>query len=934
MAPGNPEPRRPHPWGWLILLTLVAGCLRFYSLDKPSIWGDESATWRRVSGTYQQMLDELRTAGFMPGHYLLTWWIKDGFPVWGHYESASPSLEPDIGGRLFRRLIEPNDPSNHTRAVWTPTVRLVPGGIAPTPMMLRFVPALCGTLMVPAMYLLASRLVARRTALLAALFTACSAWMLNYSRDAKMYAQFWFCATLHVGCLLWWLEAYRRPRSDDLEVTTRRRWSKQDELGEGVAGVLPAHHVGDVARAFVGHAGAAPIVLPRVSRLSTLVRFACWLTAGLAMIAFSAVGLAVVVIELLIVLATIPQRVGWIAPIGRRIFFRRNSTIGPGHFSAPVSAYRHARPSLLSRLHLPPLLSFLAGATCILLLFSGYRQFTRFYDRVEPTSVSSTQIDIDDAGISWVEPYNRGRTPESHFLENATAYLFNWEWVKPREMQYVQPELLSRLRWSAMLLLTAIALGLIPWRAIIDRLIGMRRERGPMPATSLFILAMWLFVPAYGIYAASGAWNDAGQKIRAEAPLSTIIGAAFPGATPGNVEPLRGVIATTLKPVISGVAPWPAAREKLASLPWSELFVVHGLGDASPRWWVIVGLLLMVVVAALSWQRPWLLVATVAERSVGTLEAEIEDARAIRSLRRRRAAAWWSSLLLRGLAESLAIVLLVALLLLAFVVVPPQQSSIWMPRYLGFVWPAFAIIVCVLIRRLPLLPVRWAVIAGLLAVNLANYSMRLQHGEPPTAQIARDEITAAQHPNARVFAPVVGRHQFGGPGTGGAFSMPAAYYYLTLSKTPVTPREAFGYINSNKLAMRFGGNYATAIRSRMLRDPTADDIYVWAELPITTPPNEPEVTLLAALGPTWKPVEPSKRWMIYDHWTWQQLNVLDRVHLQRVPATQPTTRVAPRPVLRPAPASKVSIRPATRPTTQANTWTTRLSVTSRAGTQP
>ncbi|MCP6264469.1 glycosyltransferase family 39 protein, partial [Klebsiella pneumoniae] len=87
---------------------------------------------------------------------------------------------------------------------------LVPDGITPTPLVMRIVPAICGTLMVPAMYFLASRLVSRRTALLAAMFACFSAYLLNYSRDSKMYMQLWFFATLHVGCLLWWLDAYRR----------------------------------------------------------------------------------------------------------------------------------------------------------------------------------------------------------------------------------------------------------------------------------------------------------------------------------------------------------------------------------------------------------------------------------------------------------------------------------------------------------------------------------------------------------------------------------------------------------------------------------------------------------------------------------------------------------------------------------------------------
>lgn len=74
-----------------------------------------------------------------------------------------------------------------------------------TPAVLRLVPAVAGTLMVPAMYFLARQLVTRRAALLVAAFTACSAWLMVFSHDAKMYSHFWLFVVLHVACLMWWM---------------------------------------------------------------------------------------------------------------------------------------------------------------------------------------------------------------------------------------------------------------------------------------------------------------------------------------------------------------------------------------------------------------------------------------------------------------------------------------------------------------------------------------------------------------------------------------------------------------------------------------------------------------------------------------------------------------------------------------------------------
>ena len=103
-------------------------------------------TYMRISGTYRQLLDRLEEDGFAPLHYELYWVMKQIHP-------------------------------------------------AMTPIFMRLVPALCGTLMVPVMYWLAAQLVSRRAAIVTALFTACGAYVLGYSRNSKMYMDFWFfCA--------------------------------------------------------------------------------------------------------------------------------------------------------------------------------------------------------------------------------------------------------------------------------------------------------------------------------------------------------------------------------------------------------------------------------------------------------------------------------------------------------------------------------------------------------------------------------------------------------------------------------------------------------------------------------------------------------------------------------------------------------------------
>jgi len=141
----------------LVLLTVLAGVLRFIRLDQPCLWYDESMVFWRTCGSYGQLLDCLRSDGFVPLHYSLIWVIT-----------------------RFAR---------------------------PTPFVLRFVPALTGTLMVPAVYFLARQMLRVSTSLVAAAFAACSAFLLFYSRDAKMYMDAWLFVTLNTACLLWWFRS-------------------------------------------------------------------------------------------------------------------------------------------------------------------------------------------------------------------------------------------------------------------------------------------------------------------------------------------------------------------------------------------------------------------------------------------------------------------------------------------------------------------------------------------------------------------------------------------------------------------------------------------------------------------------------------------------------------------------------------------------------
>ncbi len=145
----------------LLGVTLAGGLLRFAWLGRPCLWGDEALVYWRTCGSYGDLLQPLHADGFPPLHYELFWVIVHAL------------------------------------------------GRTPGPAVMRSVAAVCGTLLVPAVYFLARQLLARRASLVAAAFTAGSAFALFYSRDAKMYAEAWLAMTVGVGCLLWWLRTGR-----------------------------------------------------------------------------------------------------------------------------------------------------------------------------------------------------------------------------------------------------------------------------------------------------------------------------------------------------------------------------------------------------------------------------------------------------------------------------------------------------------------------------------------------------------------------------------------------------------------------------------------------------------------------------------------------------------------------------------------------------
>jgi 4-amino-4-deoxy-L-arabinose transferase-like glycosyltransferase len=156
--PGNTETPR-FGWLFLILVTLLAGLVRFFQLDHQSLWVDEIITWRSCR----------------PGVGLEFW----------------EQIGDNIQGPLFL-------------AVLWPLVR-----IQSSEFLLRLPAAVAGILTIPLLAVAGRHIFGTRTGRLGALFLALSPFHLWYCQEARGYSFVILFAT--AASLVFWLMATRGP---------------------------------------------------------------------------------------------------------------------------------------------------------------------------------------------------------------------------------------------------------------------------------------------------------------------------------------------------------------------------------------------------------------------------------------------------------------------------------------------------------------------------------------------------------------------------------------------------------------------------------------------------------------------------------------------------------------------------------------------------
>jgi len=771
LAPTEPRPARRHLW-ILLGITVLAGLLRFSFPTRPLLWGDDAYTVYRTHAEYQAMLDILQYDGFTPLHYELYWLL----------------------GRL----------SGTENSPMTPGGPNIVHAVGMTPTVLRLLPAFWGTMMVPAMYLLAIHLVRRRTALVVALVTACSAYLLGYSRDMKMYIMVWCLSAWSAGCLLWWFR-------------TRRR-----------------------------------------------IAWLAWVASSLAMASSHMTGMALLPFEAIFFLTR--SKVDW-------------------------------KQSIL----------FVIGLAIIILPPAGYiTQFNRWAQE----SVEDFGFEVE--GLSWVVPYNAGRTGPDLLRYATSAYLYSWEWPKESEQRMTSPWILNGLEAAVTLVLVLAVIGLMPWSARLRGLPDDQSLAQPWWRTFLW-LSLWLLVPTYFMYCRSvpdfvspKAWWDWLGGLLA--------GTAWqgPDGTISNFFWLTLAVAAALvAALIFGVARIRRSLVWFVPLVAAGTLIVallrYGVPAQTPKGVAWVGAILAPFQKWADWM---------SEPIVFTGLAVLLPGLALFYC-----APTWRGRLIRVAQFALVFAALVACSWLVYRIADDKLNkevieylgggkgakitdysagqienaksaltrpggawqSIFMPRYIGFVWIALCIALCALLMRLPTRGFRIAALTVFIGVNLAQFGGRLFAGtEPPLDRVATD-IWAHDSHNAHrdrstlVYVNDVATSGAGHPGHGTLNGQQGKYYlglargyWIHPSEWKRTSASRYFDIGGNGGRGRGGGGISyNAIASDARRDPSVRHIIVWDKFINEDPPtNDP---LLPLLGPTWQKATPDEDFIGRFHWTWAEL---------------------------------------------------------------
>lgn len=508
---------------------------------------------------------------------------------------------------------------------------------------------------------------------------------------------------------------------------------------------------------------------------------------------------------------------------------------------------------------------------------------------VEPDRDAATVApDWDHSGIQWVALYNQNISAAELVLNTLTSQILGVQWPRERTDpgSYVTPVpdwFRVGITVAASLLVAAMVAGAMPWRragGLISGGSGVGVNPGDNWRTWL-CLGIWIVVPAYGVFYCRSFPDFA-------SPLDGL------KATAMFFGPAWGAIALAV-PVIAFVFSEESARG----------FRVTSL------WMVAVAVAATVGVAAVggglnwywSWSelvaRPWL------GPPVTAVTIALMWHYAGESFRERRA----TTLRLLG---CVLVIFVLCMAMHSFWQIERQWSahggtvadaagggegrpnkSVWMPRYLGYAWPALVMGIALLLSRLPGRMTGVSAVGVLCVVNLGQSVARLTVAtEPPNDRIAVDLWTAHHAGVARrVFFNVRDT-----PGHHGLWYQGIdTHYYLYLLAPPALTRSP-GHLIEHVYEGRVRSTFQLAIdlspeQIAAAADPRTHTVILWRRLtpadgaPASgggsgAPAEAPPESLGRALGNAWKVVSNDTHTQ-YQFWTWRRGDTWVRTEYHR-----------------------------------------------------
>jgi hypothetical protein len=210
-------------------------------------------------------------------------------------------------------------------------------------------------------------------------------------------------------------------------------------------------------------------------------------------------------------------------------------------------------------------------------------------------------------------------------------------------------------------------------------------------------------------------------------------------------------------------------------------------------------------------------------------------------------------------------------------------QSLWVPRYLGIVWPPMCVGLILLIFRLPTRLLRMGCIIVLLGLNLFSFGARLlADTEPPVDHIVADIGLGRSNPN-RVHTIVQMTNREWGPG-GGSMYNHVGEYYLSLDRwqrgLPLVSPQILHDGDAFELYDFDADLTPGAIHRLLARRPNLRRLIVWTDEDLSPAPAGAD-EIAQSLGPSWKLLR-DQRWIARDHWSWKSLYVCRRREYQRV----------------------------------------------------